>query len=359
MFQIVGKEKFEQWDLDQLVTCDCLKEGDAVVFSGYGKAYETTAFAQDGKVVADVPNFLLQKAGSFRVDLGWGLDAHMDCRTTFTVEAKEKPEDYVCTCNIKQRNSTAPGGSGGGATSWDDLGTAGYREDTVLYADDLEVDGDMGMALVAAPFNLVPGKEYQVTFKTNSGVSTAAYKCVAETIYGDGIETGVAIGNTSVAGGTIESEAPFVIVAGSEAFKSQTGLSGMIMPLDGGTYINYCIIDGPVAIVNPIPERYLPEKLQSFGTVFFYAGPEEEADETGCYLYNSADTTKAENRVTKEELLAVIHSGRAICLCSTGSNGDLFYFANITFAPNRLGGCMSATFRIGDLEIVCFTAEHP
>ncbi len=105
MFQIVGKKPhFKQWDLDQLVTCDCLKNGDDVVFRGYGKTYETTAFVQDGQVAADVPNFILQKAGSFQVDLGWGLECHLDCRTTFEVEAREKPEDYVCTENIKQRN---------------------------------------------------------------------------------------------------------------------------------------------------------------------------------------------------------------------------------------------------------------
>lgn len=106
MFRIVGKQSnFRQWDLNQLVTCDCLKEGDDVVFRSYGKTYETTAFVQDGMVVADVPNFILQKAGSVRVDLGWGLECHLDCRTTFDVEAREKPEDYVCTENIKQRSS--------------------------------------------------------------------------------------------------------------------------------------------------------------------------------------------------------------------------------------------------------------
>lgn len=110
MFRIVGKQpNFKQWDLDQLVTCDCLKEGDDVVFRSGGKTYETTAFAQDGMVVADVPNFILQKADSFRVDLGWGLKCHLDCRTTFDVEAMEKPEDYVCTENIKQRNTSTVG----------------------------------------------------------------------------------------------------------------------------------------------------------------------------------------------------------------------------------------------------------
>ena len=104
MFEIYGsKVAFDQWDLDQLVTCSCLQEGDKVVFRGLGKAYETTAFVQGGVILADVPNFLLKEPGSIRVDLGWGLDSHLDCRTTFNVIAKDKPEGYKCTYNIKNR----------------------------------------------------------------------------------------------------------------------------------------------------------------------------------------------------------------------------------------------------------------
>lgn len=119
MFTIFGgKTEFKQWDLEQLVTCDCLQEGDEVVFSGHGKIYRTTAFVQEGKVWADVPNFMLNKAGSFVVDLGWGLHRHMDCRTVFNVAAKAKPEDYVCPYNIKPRNTAA---NNGGVLSWNNL----------------------------------------------------------------------------------------------------------------------------------------------------------------------------------------------------------------------------------------------
>lgn len=126
MFTIFGgKTEFNQWDLEQLVTCDCLMEGDEVVFSGHGKTYETTAFVQDGKVWADVPNFMLNKAGSFVVDLGWGLHRHMDCRTVFNVAAKAKPEDYVCPYNIKPRNKAAKGG----VSSWNDLTDKPFYEE--------------------------------------------------------------------------------------------------------------------------------------------------------------------------------------------------------------------------------------
>lgn len=131
MFTIYGgKAEFNQWDLDQLVTCSCLQEGDKVVFSGFGKAYETTAFVQDGEVLADVPNFLLKEPGYIRVDLGWGLACHMDCRTTFTVVKKNKPEDYVCTYNIKHRSVQASGG----VSSWNDLTDKPFWEEEGLVA---------------------------------------------------------------------------------------------------------------------------------------------------------------------------------------------------------------------------------
>ena len=116
MFSIYsGAEEFKQWDLDQLVVNDCMKEGDDVVFRACGKTYETTAYVQDGKVVADVPNFLLQKPCNIRVDLGWGLDCHLDCRTYINVAAQDKPDDYVCEYNIKSKGTSA------GVSSWNDL----------------------------------------------------------------------------------------------------------------------------------------------------------------------------------------------------------------------------------------------
>ncbi len=125
MFQIVGeKQHFDQWDLDQLVTNPCMKKGDSVVFNGHGKTYGVTAFEQNGEIFADVPNFLLQKPGSIRVDLNYGLDCHMDCRTTFTVVAKEKPTDYSCDVNIKNREAPTAG-----VSSWNDLTDKPFYEE--------------------------------------------------------------------------------------------------------------------------------------------------------------------------------------------------------------------------------------
>lgn len=254
------------------------------------------------------------------------------------------------------------GGSsgGGGATKWEDLGTAGYLDRQVLYVSDLEVDADVGSALVQTPFNFVPGKEYEVYFHTSGMTSSDRndYKCIAEPIYEEGIEIGVAIGNTSALGGTIESEAPFVVMVFAEAVKTQAGAHGFVMPLNGDTQIVALHIDGPAEVVNPIPERYLPEKLQGFGTVFLYAGPEGEVPNNSSYryLYNSADTTNAANRVTREEALAFVHSGRAIYFVDSGGDENVYYLQLIVGRDNGEYVVLSTEF--GDQIISYCTAEH-
>ena len=71
MFTIYGgKQEFMQWDLDQFVTNPCMQEGDEVVFyNSHGATYVVKAFVQNGEVLADVPNYLLQMDGNILVDL--------------------------------------------------------------------------------------------------------------------------------------------------------------------------------------------------------------------------------------------------------------------------------------------------
>ena len=176
MFSIYGgKTEFKQWETDQLVTCPCVGVGDQVVFRAHGKAYATTAFEQDGEVWADVPNFLLQEPGSIRVDLGWGLDGHIECRTFITVSAQDKPEDYVCEYNIKHREANTAVGGGGGVSSWNDLTDKPFGEETTrtdytsksnyaLY-DILDNNAQGGVELVY----VVNGAEYTLKSKTAAG----------------------------------------------------------------------------------------------------------------------------------------------------------------------------------------------
>ena len=94
-----GKREFAQWDLDHLVTCPCMQKGDKVFFYANGKNRSTTAYERDGEIVADVPNALLQLPGSIRIDLGSGLECHIDCRTEINITEREKPDGYCCTDN--------------------------------------------------------------------------------------------------------------------------------------------------------------------------------------------------------------------------------------------------------------------
>lgn len=120
MFSIYGgATEFNQWELDKLVTNPCMKEGDDVVFrNSTGETYVVRAFAQNGEVLVDVPNYILKTAGNILVDLVQNQDRHDDCRTTFAVKAANKPDDYdkKCTCNTPDRPVKS-----GGVTSWNDL----------------------------------------------------------------------------------------------------------------------------------------------------------------------------------------------------------------------------------------------
>lgn len=112
-----GATEFNQWELNKLVMNPCMKEGDTVVFrNSHGETYVVKAFVQAGEIMADVPNYLLQTEGNILVDLGQGLERHTECITTFTVVAKDKPEDYECPYNIPDRPVKT-----GGVTSWNDL----------------------------------------------------------------------------------------------------------------------------------------------------------------------------------------------------------------------------------------------
>lgn len=136
MFTIYGgKTEFEQWDLDQLVSNPCMKEGNEVVFkNSHGETYVTKAFKRGGEVLADVPNYLLQKHGNILVTLEQGADRHTECETIITVRAKDKPEDYKCSGNIKERKQDAVGGGGGNTIFYTSDGSTLYTDSNCTVA---------------------------------------------------------------------------------------------------------------------------------------------------------------------------------------------------------------------------------
>lgn len=117
MFEIYGGAKhFNQWDVDQKVTNDCMVAGDQVVFcNATGMTIPMYAYNDGGTVVVDVPNKMLMCGANMLLQLGQGVDAHFECRTIIDVIPREKPEDYVFVDNVPLPVPPCVGGSGGGA----------------------------------------------------------------------------------------------------------------------------------------------------------------------------------------------------------------------------------------------------
>ena len=96
-----GRERFYQWDLNQKITSADFKVGDEVHFFNMKQPSALTVVAYDfnGKVVADVPNILLQNALQLVV---WHYVTKDNASQTtnehrFDVEQRAKPSDYVYT----------------------------------------------------------------------------------------------------------------------------------------------------------------------------------------------------------------------------------------------------------------------
>lgn len=97
-----GRSHFYQWDLNQRLIGDGLEVGDEVHFANAlsTEAQVVRAYAQeDGTVVADVPNKLLQASCpivAYRY-IRTGDSEHTVETTTFTVQKRPKPSDYIYT----------------------------------------------------------------------------------------------------------------------------------------------------------------------------------------------------------------------------------------------------------------------
>lgn len=96
-----GRESFYQWDLNQKVTSDSFQVGDKIHFYSmrHATALVTQAYLLGNKVVADVPNILLQTTNPVRVYrfVGDSTSAQTVDEQTFSVKAKQQPSDYFYT----------------------------------------------------------------------------------------------------------------------------------------------------------------------------------------------------------------------------------------------------------------------
>lgn len=95
------RESFFQWDLNQKITSPNFKVGDEVHFANLKQttALITIAYQLKGKIVADVPNILLQDATPMTIyqyvsdgDGNFTIDKQI-----FNVNKRVKPDDYVYT----------------------------------------------------------------------------------------------------------------------------------------------------------------------------------------------------------------------------------------------------------------------
>ncbi len=262
MFKIYGgATEFKQWELDQMVTNPCMKAGDEVVFrNASGETYVVKAFEQNGEVVADVPNYLLQDALNILVDLEQGADKHDDCRTTFVVVAQDKPEGYDCPCNLPDR----PVKTAGGVSSWNDLTDKPFGTEIgmveVLGETALETDEDGGFAAVVST-SVEVGKKYSVIWNGSE------YEATAE-VMDTGDQVLAVLGNMVATGGTDTGEPFFIGCAGASLFG---------YALDGSTSVTLSIrTEGE--IVNQIDPKYIPGGAGGGGSFIVNAVATETMD---------------------------------------------------------------------------------
>ena len=96
-----GRTSFYQWDINQKITSTEFRVGDEVHFHNIrqSEALVVMAYELNGKVVADVPNILLQTSYPIHVYkyLVDGASGQTVYEHTFNVTQRAKPNDYVYT----------------------------------------------------------------------------------------------------------------------------------------------------------------------------------------------------------------------------------------------------------------------
>lgn len=96
-----GRTSFYQWDLDQKITSDKFAVGDEIHFSNVKQinALVVKAYELNGRIVADVPNILLQSSYPITA---WRYvydeySAQTTMKDTFKVVQRPQPHDYIYT----------------------------------------------------------------------------------------------------------------------------------------------------------------------------------------------------------------------------------------------------------------------
>lgn len=154
----IDREMLWQWDYGQRVQLHDVPVGTKVHFSNAAikpNALVTEAYEDGDGVYANIPNILLQTAGTLTayIYLEDGDEGHTEYRKMFIVRDREKPDDYVYTedevktWEVLEERIKALEENGGGGVSPDELTAA--------------VDAALTEAKESGLFDGAPGKDGQ------------------------------------------------------------------------------------------------------------------------------------------------------------------------------------------------------
>jgi len=151
---------------------------------------------------------------------------------------------------VKAENVVGNVSGGGGATSWEDLGSK-YEEGTVLAEMSppfvgAEVAG-MDMFVFPEAFPLAEGKEYTINW------NGTPFTCICAHMEMSGA-TGLGLGNIGMLTGGTNTGEPFCLGVFDQA---DAPFPGAAMPLDGTTSLTISITAN-LEKITPVPEKYLP-----------------------------------------------------------------------------------------------------
>ncbi len=286
MIRIIG-DKLRQYDLNRLVEL-APKSGltlESVSFQKNGPEPLVTAHREeDGMIVADIPNILLKAYGTLTVECHL-VDAdgyHISEKASFTVSKRDMPADYeyVATPVLKL-------GTGGGASSWNDLTDKPFGE-TVVGGDTLTWDGNTEGLLC------VGGVYYKVSDATPNKTDFANGAIVSEVFDGDPSQYDVAADTVQEVNGLLMLRNYIAIVPagavgvdfGGFAF-SEPGTYFYHSPdLEKKTYGASLTIPGytgfPTKAIKPIDKKYLPDDVGGGTKIVVATITEDDSGNLSC-----------------------------------------------------------------------------
>lgn len=257
-----GRKAFFQWDSGQKL----LVSHEGVCDVHYKHPGEDTAlvvktYDLDGKTVADVPNILLQEAGTITayvyICVGDACTIH---KAIFTVIPRQRPADYVYTeTEVKRYDTLVQDIAAMKERVYQD-GLPYSEYETVVALDNYECPLNQNGAMqISVPLAVDYGIElynahwpFAIGTKLNVVFDGAEYETVCQ--FGP---PGLFAGNAAGFGGTDTGE-PFAIVFYCQEQGQGTGLYGLVSYPVAPTDHTITIIAEVETAVNAMDKKYMP-----------------------------------------------------------------------------------------------------